>query len=98
MDCASKIKEPKITSRRNNPWPVKARDDPVLLFDATIPWHIFYPPRFLFKKFLKDLVDQEHLDLKKKKQTKQEKVLSRTPTTSGEGGGKVRNKETFYMF
>lgn len=63
MDCASKINEPKITSRRNNPWPVKARDDPVLLFDATIPWHIFHPPRFLFKKFLKDLVDQEHLGL-----------------------------------
>jgi len=67
--CASKIKLPKITSRRNNPWLVKARDDPVLLFGATIPWHIFYPPRFLLKKkFQKVLVDQEHLNLEKKKQ------------------------------
>lgn len=66
--CASKIKVPKITSRRNNPWLVKARDDPVLLFGATIPWHIFYPPKFLFKKFPKDLVGQKHLGLQKQKE------------------------------
>lgn len=67
MACASKIKVPKITSRRNNPWLVKARDDPGLLFGATIPWHIFYPLKFLFKKFLKDLVGQENLGLEKQR-------------------------------
>lgn len=97
MDCASKIKVPKITSRRNNPWPVKARDDPVLLFGATIPWHIFYPPKFLFKKFLKDLVDQEHLGLKNKDKARK----SVEPNTYNIWRGKresQKQRETFYMF
>lgn len=91
--CASKIKVPKITSRRHNPWLVKARDDPVLLFGATIPWHIFYPPKSLFWKLLKDLVDQEHLSLQKQRQEK----VSFEPNTYNIWGGqekwKFRNKQ-----
>lgn len=97
MACTSKIRLPKITSRRNSPWLVKARDDPVLLFGATIPWHIFYPPRFLLKKKKKNPNRSgwlgAPLSRKKKQRQKNSKYWTKHLRHPRGWEGKFRNRQ-----